>query len=79
MKVLVGCIVVTKYNNRSYKVDDIDFNENPASTFTRKDGSRISYEEYFRSRYKTAIRDVKQPMLVSNPTKVRRRLLYSGL
>merc|ERR1719188_1976300 len=32
-KQLVGSYVVTRYNNRTYKVDDIDFEMNPKSEF----------------------------------------------
>jgi aubergine-like protein len=30
---LVGTIVLTRYNNKTYVVNDVDFNQTPASTF----------------------------------------------
>ena len=32
-KVLLGNIIMTRYNNKTYKVDDIAFNRNPKETF----------------------------------------------
>nr|XP_053635445.1 protein argonaute-3-like [Cherax quadricarinatus] len=38
VRALVGCIVLTRYNNKSYRIDDIIFNQNPRSTFTNYKG-----------------------------------------
>lgn len=51
---------------QTYRVDDVDFNSTPASTFMQKD-KPISYKEYYESRYNLSIKDDKQPMLVSKP------------
>lgn len=40
-------IVLTDYNNKTYRVDDIDFNSTPKSTFATRDGE-ISYCEYYK-------------------------------
>ncbi len=66
-KSFVGAIVMTKYNARRYRIDEIDFNESPASTFTQSDGSQKSYADYMKERYALRTRDMKQPMLVSRP------------
>lgn len=34
---VLGITVLTKYNNKTYRVDDVDFNITPASTFLKKD------------------------------------------
>ncbi|XP_026899848.2 piwi-like protein 1 isoform X5 [Acinonyx jubatus] len=47
-KELIGLIVLTKYNNKTYRVDDIDWDQNPKSTFKKADGSEISFLEYYR-------------------------------
>ncbi|XP_022902156.1 piwi-like protein Siwi [Onthophagus taurus] len=63
---IIGSVVITKYNNKTYMVDDVDWTSKPTSRFQRKDGSEISYIEYFQTRYKDlCIRDKGQPMLVS--------------
>ena len=35
------------------------------STFQLQDGSKVTYVDYYRDKYKLQIRDKKQPMLVS--------------
>ena len=37
-----------RYNNKTYRVDDIDWDQNPKSTFKKADGSEISFLEYYR-------------------------------
>ena len=32
-KTLLGCIVMTRYNNKTYRIDDIDWNKKPADKF----------------------------------------------
>ncbi|KAG8223661.1 hypothetical protein J437_LFUL001768 [Ladona fulva] len=63
-KKVLGCIVMTDYNNKTYRVDDVDFNTNPRSTFTRG-GQEVSYLQYYKEKYDIKIRDDRQPMLVS--------------
>lgn len=44
---VVGTVVLTDYNNKTYRVDDVDFQSSPQSTFKTKDGE-ISYMEYYK-------------------------------
>ncbi|XP_074036820.1 piwi like RNA-mediated gene silencing protein aubergine isoform X2 [Leptinotarsa decemlineata] len=62
---IIGSVVLTYYNNKTYKIDDVDFHTSPASTFPRRDGSSISFVEYYRTRYNINIQVLTQPMLVS--------------
>ena len=55
-----------RYNNKTYKVDDIDWNKNPSSTFN-KNGTDVTFKEYFEKRYDKPVQDPKQPLLVSLP------------
>ncbi|XP_070067653.1 protein aubergine isoform X2 [Drosophila takahashii] len=64
---VMGMIVLTDYNNKTYRVDDVDFASSPLSKFNTKDGD-ISYVEYYKKRYNITIRDFKQPLVVSRPT-----------
>jgi len=68
---IVGTIVVTTHNNRTFRIDDISWLENPSSTFTLGDAEKteISYVDYFKERYDVEIVNTKQPLLVSNPKK----------
>ncbi len=70
-KALMGCIVITNYNKKTYRIDDVDFDQNAMSSFTKKDGSSITYWQYYESVWKEkiggSIRDRQQPLLVSTP------------
>lgn len=39
---LCGSIIITRYNNRTYRIDDIDFNLKPTSTFDQN-GVTVSF------------------------------------
>lgn len=40
-------VVLTDYNNKTYRVDDVDFTSSPLSKFETKEGT-ISYVEYYK-------------------------------
>ena len=46
---LIGAIVLTRYNNHTYRIDDIAWQKNPASTFQKADGSDMTFIEYYKS------------------------------
>ncbi|XP_072372927.1 piwi-like protein 1 isoform X2 [Scyliorhinus torazame] len=66
-KELVGVIVLTRYNNKTYRIDDVDWVQNPRNTFKKADGSQISYIDYYKKQYSTDITDLNQPVLISQP------------
>jgi len=69
MQKLVGQIVLTRYNNKTYRIDDIAWETHPSATF-QKGGSEVSFTDYYRTQYNLHIQDEDlQPMLVSNPKK----------
>jgi len=68
-KALLGTSVLTRYNNKSYKVDDIDFNSSPKDSFTNEKGEKLTYVEYYKRQYGIDIRDPDQPMLINRPKK----------
>uniref|UniRef100_A0A8C4YRR2 Piwi-like protein 1 n=1 Tax=Gopherus evgoodei TaxID=1825980 RepID=A0A8C4YRR2_9SAUR len=70
-KELIGLIVLTKYNNKTYRVDDIDWDSNPKCTFMKADGSEISFIDYYKMQYNQEITDLNQPVLVSQPKRRR--------
>ena len=59
----------SRYNNKSYKVDDIDFQASPKSTFTNEKGEELSYMDYYKRQYGLEIRDPNQPLLIHRPKK----------
>ena len=47
-KQLVGNIVLTRYNNKTYRVDDIAWDKNPQSTFLDHSGKAITFIDYYK-------------------------------
>lgn len=45
-KSVLGLTVLTDYNNKTYRVDDVDFEQTPESTFETKNGPK-SYMSYY--------------------------------
>jgi aubergine-like protein len=43
---ILGSIVLTTYNNKTYQVGDVDFSVTPATVFNWN-GVRTSYADYF--------------------------------
>lgn len=67
-KQLIGLIVLTKYNNRTYRIDDIAWDHTPNNTFKRGD-AEISFKNYLKSQYNLDITDGNQVLLVSHVKK----------
>lgn len=65
MNQLVGTTVMTSYNKKTYRIDDISWDQTPESKFQKKDGSSISFYDYYYENYKIKIRNMRQPLLVS--------------
>ncbi len=59
---------MTVYNRKTYRIDDVDWETTPKSTFDMR-GQQVTFIEYFKSKYNLTIRDGNQPMLVSRPKK----------
>jgi aubergine len=56
-----------RYNDRSYRIDDVCFDKNPDSTFSiERDGEtfHLTFAEYLRLKYKVEITHQTQPLLV---------------
>ena len=74
MKEMIGTTVLTDYNNKTYRVDDVDWNSSPEKCFETKNGP-VSFIDYYFKTYQIKIKDRKQPMLIS---KANARGLRSG-
>ncbi|XP_077317934.1 piwi-like protein 1 isoform X1 [Lithobates pipiens] len=70
-KELIGQIVLTKYNNKTYRIDDIDWEFTPESTFKKSDGNEIRFIDYYRTQYNKQITDSNQPGVIHNPKKIK--------
>jgi len=69
-KDMIGSTVLTSYNKRTYKIDDIDFEMSPMDTFTEdaeegKEPKEISYKEYYSKKYGWEVKETNQPMIIS--------------
>ena len=65
-----GMSVVTSYGKtkRNYRIERIDFNQSPLSTFKKGEGEEakeMSYMEYYQSQYEVTIKDQNQPLAIS--------------
>ncbi|KAG7210785.1 hypothetical protein KM043_012278 [Ampulex compressa] len=69
---VIGLVVLTDYNNNTYRIEDVDFDVHPDSTFQLKSGDSISYKDYYKNKYQIRITNNSQPMLVTR-TKPRDR------
>ena len=59
---------MSRYNNKTYRIDDIDWDKNPQSTFSTRSGE-VSFIQYYENAYNKKITDLEQPLLVSMPKK----------
>ena len=66
---LLGQVVLTRYNNRTYHIDGIAWDLNPNSTFKLANGDTITYREYYEKTYSRPIRDLTQPLLLNKAKK----------
>lgn len=63
-EVLIGLSVLTRYNNKMYRIDEILFEENPQSTFDCQ-GQTMQFIEYYKKQYNIEIKNKTQPLLVN--------------
>uniref|UniRef100_A0A8D0DF52 Piwi-like protein 2 n=1 Tax=Sander lucioperca TaxID=283035 RepID=A0A8D0DF52_SANLU len=66
-KELIGSIVITRYNNRTYRIDAIEWNKSPKDTFTLMDGTETTFVEYYSKNYGITIKEMDQPLLMHRP------------
>ncbi|CAO2591508.1 Piwi-like protein 2 [Lemmus lemmus] len=67
-KLLVGSIVITRYNNRTYRIDDVDWNKTPKDSFMMSDGKEITFLEYYSKNYGITVKEDDQPLLIHRPS-----------
>ena len=63
---LIGLTVMTNYNNKTYRIDDIAWEMKPADSFDKR-GVPITFVDYYRVQYNIRIKVANQPLLVSKP------------
>jgi len=68
-KALLGAIIITRYNNKTYRIDEIAWDMHPDDEFTSRNDEKTSYMKYYAEKYNKTIRDLKQPLIISMPKK----------
>ncbi|XP_053125966.1 piwi-like protein 2 isoform X2 [Hemicordylus capensis] len=66
-KHLIGNIIITRYNNKTYRIDDIDWNKTPKDSFTLSDGKETTFIDYYSKNYGITVRELDQPLLIHRP------------
>ncbi|XP_068616993.1 piwi-like protein 2 [Brachionichthys hirsutus] len=66
-KELLGSIVITRYNNRTYRIDAIEWKKSPKDSFVLMNGTQTTFVEYYMKNYGVAIKDLNQPLLMHRP------------
>lgn len=65
---LVGSTVVTKYNQKTYRIERVEFDMSPETTF-EQNGTAVSYLEYYKTKYNETVSDANQPLLINKDRK----------
>lgn len=63
-KALIGSIVLTKYNNNTYRVDDVLWELHPTDGFPTNTGT-VTFSDYYKRQYGLEISNLGQPMLLN--------------
>lgn len=53
-----------RYNNRTYRIDRVDWELSPESIFEKRSGEQLTYQEYYAKAYNKTLSDLEQPLLV---------------
>ncbi|XP_072747042.1 piwi-like protein Ago3 isoform X2 [Anoplolepis gracilipes] len=64
---IVGTSILTRYNNKTYRIDDIAWDKTPEYVFL-KNNEQISLITYYKKHWNIEIEDRKQPLLVHRAT-----------
>lgn len=66
-KDIIGTCVLTRYNNKTYRIDDIAWDKTPEYKFS-KGGEEISLIDYYLKFHAIEIKDKTQPLLLHRTT-----------
>jgi aubergine-like protein len=61
-RLLVNGTVLTLYNKKSYKIEDVDWDKSPLSLF-EKEGTNVEFKDYYCTRWGTVVSHNEQPLL----------------
>ncbi|CAF1131387.1 unnamed protein product [Adineta steineri] len=69
IKELVGQIVLTPYNNETYRILDVAWDKDPTYQFTKRDGTQQTLAQYYEEKYHIKIKDEQQPLITVKASK----------
>ena len=58
-------ILILRYNNKTYRIDDIAWDKTARDVFDKKNGEQISFVDYYLKQYHITIKEPDCPLLVS--------------
>ncbi len=61
---VIGMVVLTDFNNKTYRIHEVDYDKTPNDTFSTREGD-VTFVEYYRRKYGKTIHDTEQPLLIS--------------
>lgn len=61
---IIGSVILTRYNHKTYVIDEILWDNTPRDTFESYSGTKISYLQYYEKQHNLKIQDVNQPLLL---------------
>lgn len=67
-KEICGMTILTRYNNATYRIDDILWDKNPTLQFDYK-GTPTTIADYFKSHWNIEIKDLQQPLILHRAKK----------
>ncbi|XP_067213491.1 piwi-like protein Siwi isoform X1 [Linepithema humile] len=62
---VVGTVVLTQYNNNTYRIEDVDFSTNPCDSFSMKNGEKVTYMQYYKKKYGINLTHRQPPLLIA--------------
>ena len=58
---------ILRYNNSTYRIDEIAWDKHPSDEFEGRKNEKISYLKYYADKFNKAILDLKLSLIVSMP------------
>lgn len=62
---VIGSVVLTEYNNNTYRIEDVDFTATPCDSFSMKNGEKVTYMQYYEKKYRIRLRHREAPLLIA--------------
>lgn len=61
--------MITRYNNKTYRIDEVLWDRTPNSTFKLSSGKEIAYKNYYMENWNKKVTNTTQPLLLHHSTR----------